>query len=80
MMRIILLASLLIAAAFFVDASLAAQHDMGAQHEMGAHRHPAAEKIKNPVAPDATSIAAGKTIYATNNVRPATVTPARATV
>ncbi len=34
------------------------------QHEAGAHRHPAAEKIKNPIPADATSIASGKALYA----------------
>jgi mono/diheme cytochrome c family protein len=39
------------------------------QHEhehpaTGAHRHPDAEKLKNPVAADATSIAAGSKAYA----------------
>ena len=32
----------------------------------GAHHHPDAAKQKNPVAADATSIAAGKTIYEKN--------------
>jgi mono/diheme cytochrome c family protein len=34
------------------------------QHEAGAHHHPAAEKITNPVAPDAQSVAGGKALYA----------------
>jgi mono/diheme cytochrome c family protein len=37
------------------------QHPAG-----GAHHHPDAAKQKNPVAADATSIAAGKTIYEKN--------------
>jgi len=36
------------------------------QHEPGAHHHLEAAKVKNPVPADATSIAAGKTIYAKN--------------
>ena len=32
----------------------------------GAHRHPEAEKVKNPVAADATSIAAGQKLYDKN--------------
>jgi mono/diheme cytochrome c family protein len=32
----------------------------------GAHTHPEAAKVKNPVAADATSIAAGKQIYEKN--------------
>jgi mono/diheme cytochrome c family protein len=35
----------------------------GTHPEGGAHRHPAAAKLKNPVAADATSIAAGKQLY-----------------
>ncbi len=42
--------------------SAAPQH----QHEAGAHRHPDAAKVQNPVAPDATSISAGKAIYDKN--------------
>src|SRR5258708_4596665 len=34
--------------------------------EGGAHRHPAAEAVKNPVAADATSIAAGQKLYEKN--------------
>jgi mono/diheme cytochrome c family protein len=49
-----LLASALI---FAVVASLSAQHDMG------AHRHPEAEKIKNPAIADAASIAAGQALF-----------------
>ena len=37
------------------------QHPAG-----GAHHHPDAAKQKNPVAADATSIAAGKTVYEKN--------------
>src|SRR6266536_165555 len=32
----------------------------------GAHRHPDAEKMKNPVAADATSLAAGQKLYDKN--------------
>ncbi len=41
--------------------SLQTQHPAG-----GAHHHPEAAKQKNPVAADATSIAAGKAIYDKN--------------
>jgi len=42
----------------------AQEHQHPAQHpEGGAHRHPAAAALKNPVAANATSIAAGKAIY-----------------
>jgi mono/diheme cytochrome c family protein len=33
------------------------------QHESGAHRHPAAAQLKNPVAANDASVAAGKQIY-----------------
>jgi mono/diheme cytochrome c family protein len=39
------------------------------QHEhpaTGAHRHAGAEKLKNPVAPEAASIAAGSKLFATH--------------
>ena len=42
-------------------ALLAAQHQHPAT---GAHHHPEAAKIQNPVPADATSIAAGKDLYA----------------
>jgi mono/diheme cytochrome c family protein len=35
----------------------------GTHPEGGAHRHPEAAKLKNPVAADATSVAAGKQLY-----------------
>ena len=38
------------------------------QHEAGAHHHPEAAKVKNPVPSDATSIGAGKEIFAKNCV------------
>ena len=38
------------------------------QHEAGAHRHPDAAQVKNPVAADGTSIAAGKEIFDKNCV------------
>jgi mono/diheme cytochrome c family protein len=42
----------------------AQEHQHPATHpEDGAHHHPAAAALKNPVAADATSIAAGKQIY-----------------
>jgi mono/diheme cytochrome c family protein len=41
--------------------ALAAQHP--AQHDAGAHHHPAAAKIKNPVAATAASTAAGEQLY-----------------
>ena len=42
----------------------AQEHQHPATHpEGGAHRHPAAAALKNPVAADATSIAAGKQLY-----------------
>ena len=47
---------------FAVAASLAAQQ--ADQHEMGAHHHPEAAKLTNPVAADATSIAAGRMVFA----------------
>jgi high-affinity iron transporter len=62
MIRITLLASALIFAVLVAGTSLAATQ--AAQHEMSAHRHPEAEKITNPVAADATSIATGQTIFA----------------
>jgi mono/diheme cytochrome c family protein len=51
-----------------VPAALAAhdaqQHQHPATHPSGgAHRHPEAAKMKNPVAADAQSIAAGKQLY-----------------
>jgi mono/diheme cytochrome c family protein len=54
------------AAAFVVavhTAPVATLEAQAHQHEAGAHRHPAAEAIKNPVAPDAASIENGKTLY-----------------
>jgi mono/diheme cytochrome c family protein len=35
-------------------------------HEGGTHRHPEAAQMKNPVAADATSIAAGKAVFQKN--------------
>ena len=47
-------------------ARAAQEHQHPATHpEGGAHRHPAAAKLKNPVAADAASIAAGTKIYET---------------
>jgi mono/diheme cytochrome c family protein len=47
------------------SASLAARGGQEHQHPAtgGAHRHPEAAKLKNPVAADATSIAAGQQLY-----------------
>ena len=45
-------------------ASTAQEHQHPGTHpEGGAHHHPEAAKLKNPVAADATSIAAGKQLY-----------------
>ena len=45
-------------------AGAAQEHQHPGTHpEGGAHRHPAAAKLKNPVAADATSVAAGKQLY-----------------
>ena len=37
-----------------------------AQHDPGAHTHAEAAKLKNPVAADAASVAAGKQVYEKN--------------
>ena len=51
------------AATLAVRASQEHQH-AGAQHPTGgAHHHPEAAKIQNPVAADATSVAAGQKLY-----------------
>ena len=56
--RVTFIASVLIFFfAFFVTVPLTAQHDAA------AHHHPAAAKIKNPVAAGDVSIAAGKKLY-----------------
>ena len=47
--------------AWFATAPVSALHQ--AQHQEGAHHHPEAAALKNPVAADATSIAAGKKIF-----------------
>ena len=45
-------------------AGAAQEHQHPETHpEGGAHHHPAAAKLKNPVAADATSVAAGKQLY-----------------
>jgi len=56
----------LVIAAASLGALAAQQHQhAGAQHPAGgAHRHPAAEKMQNPVAADAASVEAGKKLYA----------------
>jgi mono/diheme cytochrome c family protein len=51
-------------------ALIAQDHDhdhaaAGAQHEGGEHHHPQAAALKNPVKPNAESIAAGKKLYDT---------------
>ena len=50
-----------------LSAALAArnpqEHQHPGGHPDGAHRHPQAAKLKNPVAADAGSIAAGKKLY-----------------
>lgn len=61
-------ALLVVVLAAAVPAALAArdpqQHQHPATHpEGGAHRHPAAAKLKNPVAADNASITAGRQIY-----------------
>ena len=50
--------------------SLAARDPQDHQHPAagGAHHHPEAAKLKNPVAVDATSVAAGKELYEKNCV------------
>ena len=64
-MRDVFLPAVLLAAAvgFATVAAQEHQHEHPATHGAGVHRHPEAAKMKNPVAPDAASIAAGKTIY-----------------
>jgi len=53
-----------VAASIALAAYPAQEHQHPATHpEGGAHRHPAAAALKNPVAADATSVAAGKQIY-----------------
>src|SRR5262245_960672 len=54
-------------AAWTLTGPVAAQQP-AAQHDAGAHTHPEAAKLKNPVAADATSIAAGKKVYTANCV------------
>lgn len=44
-------------------ATLALTVTLSAQHQPHTHRHPAAAKLKNPVAPSAASIAAGRALY-----------------
>jgi mono/diheme cytochrome c family protein len=59
-------ASLVAATLFVLSVAVAARG--GAQHQHppagGAHHHPEAAKLKNPVAANAASVAAGQTIYA----------------
>lgn len=47
----------------FGTMTLALTAALSAQHHGDAHRHPAAAKLKNPVAPSAESIAAGRKLY-----------------
>ena len=61
-------AFLLVALAAGVPVALGAHSAQDHQHpvdhpEGGAHRHADAAKLKNPVAPDADSIAAGRQVY-----------------
>jgi mono/diheme cytochrome c family protein len=49
-----------LALAMFTPGAAAQQQQ---QHAQGAHVHPEAAKLKNPVAANATSIAAGKKLY-----------------
>ena len=49
-------------------ASLAARAQDHQHPAEGAHHHPEAAKVKNPVAADATSVAAGKDVYEKNCV------------
>jgi mono/diheme cytochrome c family protein len=61
-------ALLVLAASTAVSVALAAydlqDHQHPATHPAtGAHRHPEAAKLKNPVAANAASIAAGRTLY-----------------
>jgi len=68
-MRVAPLAALSMAVFFAAGIPSAPAHAAGPQehehqHEAGAHRHPAAEKITNPVAADAASVASGKALYA----------------
>ena len=63
--------TLLIAALCGVlSSALAARGPQEHQHPAtgGAHHHPEAAKLKNPVAPDASSVAAGKELYEKNCV------------
>lgn len=68
-MRLASLAGLSLAAVIAsgaVAAHALAPQEHEHQHEAGAHRHPAAEKLKNPVPADAASIASGKSVYGKN--------------
>jgi mono/diheme cytochrome c family protein len=61
-------ALLVLAASTAVSVALAASDPQDHQHPAthpaaGAHRHPEAAKLKNPVAANAASIAAGRTLY-----------------
>jgi cbb3-type cytochrome c oxidase subunit III len=50
-----------------ISVALAAHNPQDHQHPAeGAHHHPEAAQLKNPVAADATSIAAGQKLYAKN--------------
>lgn len=47
-----------------LSVALGAHDPQGHQHPAtGAHHHPQAARLKNPVAPNAASIAAGRTLY-----------------
>ena len=56
----------MLTAAFSCGLTLALSAYGVQQHESGAHRHADAAQMKNPVAADATSIAAGKAVYQKN--------------
>ncbi len=58
-----LLAAAGLVCALGLTTAAAQEHQHPATHAAGAHRHPQAAKMKNPVAADATSIAAGKSLY-----------------
>ena len=55
------LAAVIASGAVAVHALAPQEHEH--QHEAGAHRHPAAEKLKNPVPADAASIESGKSAF-----------------
>jgi mono/diheme cytochrome c family protein len=63
-MKIVLFAFIFAAAATLAARAPQEHQHAGAQHPAtGAHHHPEAAKIQNPVAADATSVAAGQKLY-----------------